>query len=93
MPVMAPASGTIEEFYVQSGDTVKAGQKLFRMKVGAVADKAAAPQASAPAPPPAAAAPVAAAPAAPQAAPPPPPPAARVTLHMYIHMTIRSRMV
>lgn len=60
--VPTPVSGVIEEIYVQDGDTVKAGQDLFKLKPGAVSDKPAA--AAAPEPPkPAAAAP-----------PPPPPP-------------------
>lgn len=75
--VPTPVSGTIEEIFVKDGDTVKAGQPLFRLKPGAGAPKpaAAAPAAAAPPPTPAAAAPPpppAAKPAA--AAPPPPPP-------------------
>lgn len=78
MPVMAPASGVIEEFYVQNGDTVKAGQKIFRLKLGPAGAKAAPKEeaAAAPLPPP----PTPAAAAAPQpptptpSAPPPPPP-------------------
>lgn len=61
--VPTPVSGVIEEIYVQDGDTVKAGQQLFKIKPGAVSDKPAA--AAAEAPKPAAAAPP----------PPPPPPA------------------
>lgn len=65
--VPTPVSGVIEEIYVQDGDTVKAGQDLFKIKPGAVSDKpaaaAAAPAPQAPKPAPAAAAP-----------PPPPPP-------------------
>ncbi|XP_070577808.1 dihydrolipoyllysine-residue succinyltransferase component of 2-oxoglutarate dehydrogenase complex, mitochondrial-like isoform X2 [Ptychodera flava] len=65
--VPAPASGVIEELFVQDGDTVTAGQQLFRLKIGGAAPKKAAePAAEAPAPPPA--------PAAPAAAPPSPPP-------------------
>lgn len=59
--VPTPVSGVVEEIYVQDGDTVKAGQDLFKIKPGAVSDK-----------PAAAAAPEAPKPAA--AAPPPPPP-------------------
>lgn len=59
--VPTPVSGTVEEIYVQDGDTVKAGQDLFKIKPGAVSD--APPAAKAEAPKPAAA-----------AAPPPPPP-------------------
>ncbi|XP_055307827.1 dihydrolipoyllysine-residue succinyltransferase component of 2-oxoglutarate dehydrogenase complex, mitochondrial isoform X2 [Sitodiplosis mosellana] len=61
--VPTPVSGTIEAIYVQDGDTVKAGQDLFKIKPGDVADK------------PAAAAPAAEAPKPAAAAPPPPPPA------------------
>lgn len=88
--VPTPVSGVIEEIYVQDGDTVKAGQQLFKLKPGAVSGKPAAKAAETaatappppPPPPPAAAAPVAApiptpAPAAaprPAAAPATPPP-------------------
>lgn len=61
--VPTPMSGVIEEIYVQDGDTVKAGQDLFKIKPGAVSDKPAAAAPEAPKPAPAAAAP-----------PPPPPP-------------------
>lgn len=76
LPVMAPGNGIIKEFYVKDGDTVKAGQKLFRLELteGGPPPKAAAPapeppkaDAPPPPPPPAAAAP-----------PPPPPPAAAI---------------
>lgn len=78
--VPTPVSGVIEEIYVQDGDTVKAGQDLFKIKPGAVSDKPAAaaaeapkPAAAAPPPPPP---PVQAVPqpAAAAATPPPPPP-------------------
>lgn len=81
--VPAPVSGTIEAIYVKDGDTVKAGQDLFKLKPGAggaapaakPAAAAAAPSPPPPPPPKPAAAPVAAAkPAAAAAAPPPPPP-------------------
>lgn len=87
--VPTPVSGVVEEIYVQDGDTVKAGQKLFKLKPGAVSGKPApkAESAAAPPPPPpaAAAAPVAVQapkpapaaaprPAAAPATPPPPPP-------------------
>lgn len=82
IPVMAPGHGVIKELYVKDGDTVKAGQKLFRMDItGEAPAKAAAapapeaPKAAAPPPPPppqAAAAPPP--PPPPQAAAPPPPP-------------------
>jgi 2-oxoglutarate dehydrogenase E2 component (dihydrolipoamide succinyltransferase) len=63
VPVPSPAHGIIEETFVEDGATVKAGQKLFKLKVtGAAPEKAAAPAAK----------PV----EAPAAAPPPPPPAA-----------------
>lgn len=72
IPVMAPAHGVIKELYVKDGDTVKAGQKLFRLEVTGEAPKksAAAPAAEppkAPTPPP---------PPPPQATPIPPPQAA-----------------
>jgi 2-oxoglutarate dehydrogenase E2 component (dihydrolipoamide succinyltransferase) len=58
--VPSPAHGIIEEIYVADGDTVKAGQQLFKMKVTGEAPAAAAKPAAAPEPPKA-------------AAPPPPP--------------------
>ncbi|CRK89904.1 CLUMA_CG003635, isoform A [Clunio marinus] len=78
--VPSPSHGIIEEIYVSDGDTVKAGQDLFKLKVTGEAPKAAAPQAEAPKPaaaappppPPQAEAPKPAA----QAPPPPPPPSA-----------------
>lgn len=73
IPVMAPGHGIIKEFYVKDGDTVKAGQKLFRMDITGEAPKkeaAAAPE------PPKAAAPPPPPPPKPAAAPPPPPPQA-----------------
>lgn len=75
IPVMAPAHGIIKELYVKDGETVKAGQKLFKLELtGAAPAKAA----SAPAPAPEAPKAEAAAPPPPAAAapPPPPPPAA-----------------
>ncbi|XP_047039247.1 dihydrolipoyllysine-residue succinyltransferase component of 2-oxoglutarate dehydrogenase complex, mitochondrial-like [Helicoverpa zea] len=84
LPVMAPGNGIIKEFYVKNGDTVKAGQKLFRLELteGAPPPKAAAPPApeppkaeAPPPPPPAAAAPPPPPPPAAAAPPPPPPPA------------------
>ncbi|XP_050676604.1 dihydrolipoyllysine-residue succinyltransferase component of 2-oxoglutarate dehydrogenase complex, mitochondrial-like [Leptidea sinapis] len=69
IPVMAPDNGIIKEFYVNDGDTVKAGQKLFRLEITGDAPK----KAAAPAPEP----PKAEAPSPPQTptptAPPPPP--------------------
>ncbi|KAL0270112.1 UNVERIFIED_CONTAM: hypothetical protein PYX00_007624 [Menopon gallinae] len=64
--VPAPGNGVIEERYVEDGTTVKAGQKLFRIKLGGGGapkkkeEKAEAPPAEKAAPPP----------------PPPPPPKA-----------------
>lgn len=76
--VPAPGHGIIEEIFVADGDTVKAGQQLFRLKITGEAPKAAAKPAEAPAP--AAAAPPPPPPPPPVAAaaapPPPPPPAA-----------------
>lgn len=64
--VPSPAHGIIEEIYVADGDTVKAGQQLFKLKVTGQAPAAGAPKAEAPAP----------AAAAPPPPPPPPPPMA-----------------
>uniref|UniRef100_T1E819 Dihydrolipoyllysine-residue succinyltransferase component of 2-oxoglutarate dehydrogenase complex, mitochondrial n=1 Tax=Anopheles aquasalis TaxID=42839 RepID=T1E819_ANOAQ len=76
--VPAPGHGIIEEIFVADGDTVKAGQQLFKLKITGEAPKAAAKPAEAPAP--AAAAPPPPPPPPPVAAaaapPPPPPPAA-----------------
>lgn len=55
--VPSPAHGIIEEIFVTDGDTVKAGQQLFRMKVTGEAPKAAAAAPKAEAPTPAAAPP------------------------------------
>lgn len=74
--VPSPAHGIIEEIYVADGDTVKAGQQLFKLKITGEAPKAAAPKAEAPAPAAAAPPPPPPPPAAAAAAPPPPPPAA-----------------
>ncbi|XP_035900606.1 dihydrolipoyllysine-residue succinyltransferase component of 2-oxoglutarate dehydrogenase complex, mitochondrial [Anopheles stephensi] len=78
--VPAPGHGIIEEIYVADGDTVKAGQQLFKLKITGEAPKAsapkqadAAPAAAAPPPPPPPPPPPVAAAAPP---PPPPPPAA-----------------
>lgn len=59
--VPAPSHGIIEEIYVADGDTVKAGQQLFKLKVTGEAPAKAAPKVE----------------ATPAAAPPPPPPAAK----------------
>lgn len=76
IPVMAPTHGIIKEIYVNDGDTVKAGQKLFKLELtGAAPAKAAAapapeaPKAAAPPTPP----PAAAAPPPPAQVPIPPP--------------------
>ncbi|XP_071439472.1 dihydrolipoyllysine-residue succinyltransferase component of 2-oxoglutarate dehydrogenase complex, mitochondrial-like [Hetaerina americana] len=80
VPVPSPGVGIIEERFVEDGATVKAGAKLFRIKItGASGAKAAAPAAKAAPPPPAAAAPppppaAEAAAAAPPTPPPPPTP-------------------
>lgn len=54
--VPSPVHGIIEEIFVTDGDTVKAGQQLFRLKVTdgppAAAPKAEAPKPAAAAPPP-----------------------------------------
>ncbi|XP_055601733.1 dihydrolipoyllysine-residue succinyltransferase component of 2-oxoglutarate dehydrogenase complex, mitochondrial [Uranotaenia lowii] len=75
--VPSPGHGIIEELYVADGDTVKAGQQLFKLKITGEAPKAAAKPAEAPA---AAAAPPPPPPPPPKpaaaAAPPPPPPQA-----------------
>ncbi|GJQ76717.1 hypothetical protein Trydic_g15565 [Trypoxylus dichotomus] len=87
IPVPSPHSGVIEEIIVPSGTTVKAGDQLFKLKVGAVGAAPAAPaaekapEAAAP-PPPAAPAPAPVPTPTPTPAPaaaaprPPPPPAA-----------------
>lgn len=64
MPVHSPAAGIIEEILVADGDTVKAGQPLFKLKVTGEAPppKAAPKEAAAPPPP------------APKVQAPPPPP-------------------
>lgn len=77
-PVHSPNHGIIEEILVNDGDTVKAGQPLFKLKVTAEAPAKAAPAAkeapkAVPPPPPSQ---PDAAPPKPAAAAPPPPPAA-----------------
>ncbi|XP_048003739.1 dihydrolipoyllysine-residue succinyltransferase component of 2-oxoglutarate dehydrogenase complex, mitochondrial-like [Leguminivora glycinivorella] len=74
IPVMAPAHGIIKELYVKDGETVKAGQKLFKLEITDAAPAKAAPTPAAE--PPKAAAPPPPPPPTPAAAPPPPPPAA-----------------
>ncbi|EDW66808.1 dihydrolipoyllysine-residue succinyltransferase component of 2-oxoglutarate dehydrogenase complex, mitochondrial [Drosophila virilis] len=71
MPVPAPFAGSITAILVKSGDTVKAGQELFKMKPGAAPAKAAGAPTTVAAPVPVPAGPP---PAAAKAPPPPPPP-------------------
>ncbi|CAK9822651.1 Dihydrolipoyllysine-residue succinyltransferase component of 2-oxoglutarate dehydrogenase complex, mitochondrial (Fragment) [Anthophora retusa] len=88
VPVPAPGSGVIKEIFAKDGETVKPGQKLCTIDIGATGGappseapkpdaKPPSPPAAAPPPPPPP--PSAAAPPPPPsaAAPPPPPPAAR----------------
>ncbi|XP_053985978.1 dihydrolipoyllysine-residue succinyltransferase component of 2-oxoglutarate dehydrogenase complex, mitochondrial isoform X1 [Hylaeus volcanicus] len=66
VPVPAPGPGVLKEIFAKDGDTVKPGQKLCTIDIGATggaAPAAEAPKPEAPAPPP-----------TPAAAPPPPPP-------------------
>ncbi|KAK9730105.1 2-oxoacid dehydrogenases acyltransferase (catalytic domain) [Popillia japonica] len=78
IPVPSPHAGVIEEILVPNGTSVKAGDLLFKIKVGAVgaapaakpAEEAKPAAAAAPTPPP----PPPAAPVATSTAPPPPPP-------------------
>lgn len=94
--VPTPVSGIIEEIFVQDGDTVKAGQDLFKIKPGAVSDKpkaAAAAAPEAPKPPPAQEAPKpAAAPVTPTPIPTPPPttapPPPRVSMSLLMHLCL-----
>lgn len=74
--VPSPAHGIIEEIYVADGDTVKAGQQLFKLKITGEAPAAAAKPAEKAAPAAAAAPPPPPPPPVAAAAPPPPPPAA-----------------
>ncbi|XP_055542895.1 dihydrolipoyllysine-residue succinyltransferase component of 2-oxoglutarate dehydrogenase complex, mitochondrial isoform X2 [Wyeomyia smithii] len=84
--VPSPGHGIIEEIFVADGDTVKAGQQLFKLKITGEAPKADKPAAAAsaptptptaPPPPPVSPPPTAAAGAKPPP-PPPPPPAVKV---------------
>ncbi|XP_011640061.1 dihydrolipoyllysine-residue succinyltransferase component of 2-oxoglutarate dehydrogenase complex, mitochondrial [Pogonomyrmex barbatus] len=72
VPVPAPGSGVIKELFVKDGDTVKPGQKLCTIDIGAIA--AAAPEKEPPAAPAEAPPPTPTAPPPPRAAPSPPPP-------------------
>lgn len=75
--VPTPVSGVIEEIFVKDGDTVKAGQDLFKLKPGPVSGKSAAPAKAAEPPKPVQSAPTPAPKPAAAAAPPPPPPTPR----------------
>nr|XP_003707353.1 PREDICTED: dihydrolipoyllysine-residue succinyltransferase component of 2-oxoglutarate dehydrogenase complex, mitochondrial isoform X2 [Megachile rotundata] len=77
VPVPAPGSGVIKELFVKDGDTVKPGQKLCTIDIGATGGAApsAAKPAEAPSPPPPPPPPPSAA-APPPPPPPPPPPSA-----------------
>lgn len=94
MPVMAPGSGVIEEFYVQNGDTVKAGQKLLRLKLGPGGAKAAPKEeaAAAPSPPPTPAAAAAPPPPTPTPAAPSPPPPPRVC-HISYYFNVNTSII
>ncbi|KAL5008459.1 hypothetical protein ScPMuIL_014040 [Solemya velum] len=70
IPVVSPCAGVVEELFAGDGDTVEAGQKLFKLKLTGDApppETAAAPSEKAASPPP-----------PPAAAPQPPPPAAKM---------------
>lgn len=85
VPVPSPGAGVVKEIFVKDGDTVKPGQKLCTLDIGAVgaapsaaeAPKPAEPAAAPPPPPPAADAPPPPPPAADAPPPPPPPPASQ----------------
>lgn len=84
IPVMAPGSGVITKLHVKDGDTVKAGQLLFSMEIGAAGAapvKKAEPEVAKPASTAAAAATVAAAAASVAAAPAPAPAAPIPEIH------------
>ncbi|KAK9294469.1 hypothetical protein QLX08_010925 [Tetragonisca angustula] len=75
VPVPAPGPGVIKEIFVKDGETVKPGQKLCTIDIGAVgAPPAEKPAEKAPSPPTPSAAPPS--PSAPTPPPPPPPPSA-----------------
>lgn len=76
IPVPSPGSGVIEEILVPDGTTVKAGDKLFKLKVGAAGS----------APPPADKPAEEAKPAA--AAPPPPPKPAPAAAGIYLLLCV-----
>lgn len=77
VPVPAPGPGVIKEIFVKDGETVKPGQKLCTIDIGAVgAQPAEKPTEKAPSPPPPSAAPPppsAPSPPSPPSPPPPPP--------------------
>ena len=66
LPIVSPAAGVIEEFFVEDGGRVEKNDQLFKLKLGAggAPAKEAAPKTEAPPPPPSA--------SEPAAAPPPP---------------------
>ncbi|CAK9813528.1 Dihydrolipoyllysine-residue succinyltransferase component of 2-oxoglutarate dehydrogenase complex, mitochondrial (Fragment) [Anthophora quadrimaculata] len=80
VPVPAPGSGVIKEIFAKDGETVKPGQKLCTIDIGATGgappSEAPKPDAKAPSPPPSAAAPPPPPPPPPSATTPPPPPSA-----------------
>ncbi|XP_070148946.1 dihydrolipoyllysine-residue succinyltransferase component of 2-oxoglutarate dehydrogenase complex, mitochondrial [Polyergus mexicanus] len=81
VPVPSPGPGVIKELFVNDGDTVKPGQKLCSIDIGASGGTAAAPAAeapkpAAPTPPPPPSPPKAATPPSAAAPPPSPEPAA-----------------
>lgn len=86
--VPSPGHGIIEEIYVADGDTVKAGQQLFKLKITGEAPAKAVPKAESK--PAAAAPPKAPEPPKPAAqAPPPPPPQAAVSLIVNLILNLK----
>lgn len=87
VPVNAPGSGVLKEIFAKDGETVKPGQKLCSLDIGATGGAAPAAEKAAPPPvvetpkpaaaPPPPSAPAAAAPPTPIPPPPPPPPRAQ----------------
>ncbi|XP_043462099.1 dihydrolipoyllysine-residue succinyltransferase component of 2-oxoglutarate dehydrogenase complex, mitochondrial [Leptopilina heterotoma] len=86
VPVNAPGNGVLKEIFAKDGETVKPGQKLCSLDIGATGGAAPAAEKAAPPPvvetkkpaaaaaPPPPSAPAAAAPPSPTPPPPPPPP-------------------
>lgn len=75
VPVPSPGPGVIKEIFVKDGETVKPGQKLCTIDIGAVgAEPAEKPVEKAPSPPTPSAAPPPPPPPPPPSAPSPPPP-------------------